>query len=324
MTQETAPDIYGVYGFLSASGVMDLGNRKGGSNYSNFRVKYDDRLEPEHDLFARGGKDIAENHADGTGGGAATTLTGSGTLVILHPLGSFSDNNSGKQFNLDWDGDVVVIGYPKDRSSGVGNNDRIDNLLYISRAEWNVNGNVMLLTQGSTEAWLEMSGTNSRPAKLDITGSLLLFGEAGTQESEIDIESHAQLKVDGLVAAFGSRLEIENQSSSNTTFEVNGTMALGFPSDSTRGDDLLWKVKGDAKFNFDQEKVEAAVESLSSLQSNLNLSGTNLESLGFTQRATIARARWTVAQFQAARQALLDADHPIGVDRDLILETMMD
>lgn len=37
--------IFGVYGFLSAGGIVDLGDRTGGSTYNNFRVKYDPRLE---------------------------------------------------------------------------------------------------------------------------------------------------------------------------------------------------------------------------------------------------------------------------------------
>lgn len=37
--------IFGVYGFLSAGGIMDLGARSGGSNYNNFRVKYDPRIQ---------------------------------------------------------------------------------------------------------------------------------------------------------------------------------------------------------------------------------------------------------------------------------------
>jgi hypothetical protein len=36
--------VFGVYGFLSAGGIMDLGNRTAGDNYNNFRVKYDPRL----------------------------------------------------------------------------------------------------------------------------------------------------------------------------------------------------------------------------------------------------------------------------------------
>lgn len=36
--------IFGVYGFLSAGGIMDLGDRAGGANYNNFRVTYDPRL----------------------------------------------------------------------------------------------------------------------------------------------------------------------------------------------------------------------------------------------------------------------------------------
>ncbi|MCW8139987.1 MAG: hypothetical protein KIT58_13905 [Planctomycetota bacterium] len=273
--------------------------------------------------FHQGGANLTQNHADGTGGGPATTISGKGTLVILHPVGSFSDNNNGKQFNLNWEGNVVVIGYPKDRSPGVGTNSGTDNLLYISRATWNVDGNLILLTQGNTEASLEMQGTSTNPANLTVNGSVLLFGEASTQESEIDIEAHANFTVNGLVAAFGSRIEIENQNSTNTTFKVNGTMALGFPSGSTRNDDLKWQVKGDADFVFDEQKVESAIKGLSALQSNLNLTGTQLQSLDFKQRATVTRSAATAAQFLADRQALVEASKPLGVDIDLILNTMM-
>lgn len=37
--------IFGVFGFLSAGGIMDLGNRTAGDFYNNFRVKYDSRLQ---------------------------------------------------------------------------------------------------------------------------------------------------------------------------------------------------------------------------------------------------------------------------------------
>jgi hypothetical protein len=37
--------IFGVYGFLSAGGILDLGPRAAGSSYENFRVQYDARLQ---------------------------------------------------------------------------------------------------------------------------------------------------------------------------------------------------------------------------------------------------------------------------------------
>lgn len=36
--------VFGVFGFLSAGGIMDLGNRTGGQYYNNYRVRYDPRL----------------------------------------------------------------------------------------------------------------------------------------------------------------------------------------------------------------------------------------------------------------------------------------
>lgn len=292
---------------------------KGGTfNFDNQTVLLDTSK------FSASGDKITEAHADGTGG-TPTTITGSGTLVILHPVGSFNESNDGQMFNLDWDGDVVVIGYPGDRgkNGGVGSNSPTDNLLYMSRSDWKIDGNLMLLTQGSTEASLEMRGASKdKTAKLEVNGSVMIFGEASSREAEIDIESHAHFKVNGLVAVFGSRVELENQSSSNTVFEVNGTMALGFPDNSSRTDDLFWQVKGAATFRFDQENVEAAIEDLAALQSDLNLSGSNLESLGFTQRATLPRSGTSLAVFQAERQALLDDGHKVGVDKDLILATM--
>lgn len=37
--------VWGVRGFLSAGGIMELGKRKGGRNYENFRVRYDERFK---------------------------------------------------------------------------------------------------------------------------------------------------------------------------------------------------------------------------------------------------------------------------------------
>ena len=55
-------------------------------------------------MFYQGGDSATDNHD--------RSLRGSGTLVIMHPIGSSTDNANGKQFNLDWDGDVFVVGYP--------------------------------------------------------------------------------------------------------------------------------------------------------------------------------------------------------------------
>lgn len=243
-------------------------------------------------MFYQGGGSMTSNHAGEAGG---SQINGAGTLVILHPIGSTTDNANGKSFNLNWTGDVIVIGYPKDRSTGVGQNSATDNMLYLSRADWNVTGNVMVLSAGATEASLELQGTSPNPANINVTGSLLLFGEATTQESEIDIEAHANFNVNGLVGVYGSRVEIENQSSTNTTLKINGTLAMGFPTDSTRNDDLTLEVRGDADFNFNRQTVEAAITNLAALQQNLTLTNNNLQTLTFLMRNTVLRSptSWT-------------------------------
>jgi len=173
-------------------------------------------------LFQGGSDSVTDNHN--------RTITGRGTLVILHPIGSRTDNANGKQFNLNWDGDVIVLGYPDDTTSGVGNNSRTDNLLYLSRADWNVNGNLILLSSGTTEASLEMRGTGSDTANLTVNGSLLMFAEATGREAEIDIEANANMTVNGIVGVYGKRAELENQDGgTGTNWTINGTLAVGLP-----------------------------------------------------------------------------------------------
>jgi hypothetical protein len=175
-------------------------------------------------------------------------------------------------FNLDWDGDVFVIGYPKDRS-GVGQNSGTDNLLYISRSDWNIDGNLVLVTAGQTEASLEMRGTGSDKANLTVNGALLIFAEATGREAEIDIESHANFTVNGLCGVYGSRVELENQSHSSTNWLINGTLAIGLPDPNSRSDDLRLKVKGNAKYQFNMSTVQNATTGLTNLQSSIDLGG---------------------------------------------------
>lgn len=210
--------------------------------------------------FQGGSDSVTDNHD--------RTITGEGTLVVLHPIGSKTDNANGKQFNLNWKGDVIVLGYPKDTTTGVGNNSRTDNLLYLSRADWNVEGNVILLSSGSTEASLEMRGTGSDTANLTVDGSLLLFAEATGREAEIDIEANANMTVNGIVGVYGKRAELENQDGgTGTNWTINGTLAVGLPGDRTTSSEL--QVEGQADFNFNLDNVNAATENLAELQNDL-------------------------------------------------------
>lgn len=266
--------------------------------------------------FHGGHESMTDNHGDS---GAGRTITGAGTLVILHPIGSKNDNTNGKMINLNWEGDVFVIGYPADRSTGVGTNASTDNLLYVSRADWNIDGNLVVLTAGSTEASLEVNGNGGAgQASVVVNGSVMMFGEAGTNEAEIDIETGAYFEVNGFLGLYGSRIELENQSSTSTDFKVNGTMALGFPLDSTRNDDLRFKVRGRAQFTYNQANVEAAIESLAQLQSQIDLNNTDLDSLDFESHGMVSKntSNWDAWQLELADIIANGTEH--GVDIALI------
>lgn len=316
------------YSGAAADGVVvvhELATVKDGAGMGKPRIvtnhTFGDTANPQTVLldtskFYGGHESLTDNHGDS---GAGRTITGAGTLVILHPIGSKNDNTNGKMINLDWEGDVFVIGYPVDRSSGAGTNAATDNLLYVSRADWNIDGNLVVLTRGNTEASLEVNGNGgSGQASVVVNGSVLMFGEASTQEAEIDIETGAYFEVNGFVGLYGSRIELENQSSSSTDFKVNGTMALGFPTDSTRNDDLTFKVRGRAQFTYDQTKVEAAIDSLAQLQSQINLTNTDLDSLDFESHGMVSKntSNWEAWQLELADIIANGTEH--GVDLALI------
>ena len=60
--------IWGVYGFLSAGGILDLGERELGVNYQNVRIKYDERLDQGAISF------VGMPPAPGEGGGLGLTV----------------------------------------------------------------------------------------------------------------------------------------------------------------------------------------------------------------------------------------------------------
>ena len=260
-------------------------------------------------LFQGGSDQVTDNHD--------RTITGRGTLVILHPIGSKTDNANGKQFNLNWEGDVIVLGYPDDTTSGVGNNSSTDNLLYLSRADWNVNGNVILLSSGSTEASLELRGTGADTANLTVNGSLLLFAEATGREAEIDIEANANMTVNGIVGVYGKRAELENQNGgTGTNWTINGTLAVGLPDNTTTSAEL--QVEGAANFNFNLDNVTTATESLANLQQNLTF--TNEIPNGFTYGAQswLLEDRALYTTFEGDLPARLLAGEDLFVDPDLM------
>jgi hypothetical protein len=263
-------------------------------------------------VFAGGAENIASSHGDAGG----STLTGKGTLVILHPVGSKTDNTNGKMFNLNWEGDVFIVGYPKDRSTGVGNNSPTDNMLYLSRADWSVDGNLVVVTAGATEASLELGGS-SNVATLDVKGSLLMFAEATGKEVDFELEANAEVNISGLFGLYGSRVEFENANAASTSFVVNGTMAVGLPADNDKSNDLELDFKGQTRFGFNMAMVESAVAGLAALQGKLDLTNDELSSLDFTSHATLLRQDVDRAWFEALAAEATTLS-PRGVDRALI------
>jgi len=260
--------------------------------------------------FQGGSDQVTDNHG--------RTITGAGTLVVLHPIGSKTDNANGKQFNLDWDGDVIVVGYPDDTTSGVGNNSRTDNLLYISRADWNVDGNVILLSSGTTEASLEMRGTGSDTANLTVNGSLLLFAEATGREAEIDIEGNANMTVNGIVGVYGKRAELENQDAgTGTNWTINGTLAVGLPDDNNTTSARL-DVDGQANFNFNLDNVNSATENLAELQADLNFQNEIPNGFTYGAQSWLLENKALYTNFEGDLPARVLAGEDLFVDTDLM------
>ena len=106
-------------------------------------------------------------------------------------------------FTLDWTGDVFVIGYPEDLQ-GVGENQGTGNLAYLSKADWNIAGNLLVLSSGQTEAARELGGTPEVPSTLEVTGTVLIMGEATAHEAELDLENYSSIEVRGLLGLYAT------------------------------------------------------------------------------------------------------------------------
>lgn len=260
-------------------------------------------------LFQGGSDQVTDNHG--------RTITGAGNLIILHPIGSKTDNANGKQFNLNWEGNVIVVGYPDDTTSGVGNNSRTDNLLYISRADWNVDGNVILLSSGSTEASLEMRGTGADTANLTVNGSLLMFAEATGREAEIDIEANANMTVNGIVGVYGKRAELENQDGgTGTNWTINGTLAVGLPNNTTTSAEL--QVEGAANFNFNLDNVNSATENLAELQAELTFQNEIPNGFSYGAQSWLLENKTLYNNFEGDLPTRVLAGEDLFVDTDLM------
>ena len=211
--------------------------------------------------------DIGSDNVFGSDG---QTVTGSGSLIVKHTLRPGKD---GTNLNLNWDGDVFVVGFDGDGSD----------LLYLHGTRATINGNLILLSSDNTEASLEARDSNGRPSDLTVNGALLTLAEAASHESEVEVEGSSSITVNGLLGLYGSRIELE-ASSSNTSLTVNGTLAVGMAQDVdpdvARNDDFEFQMDGAVSIVYDKDLVSSASDRLADLQMELfDSSDTNVYDL---------------------------------------------
>lgn len=175
------------------------------------------------------------------------TVTGHGTLIIHHTC------NPSRNLNLNWTGDIYIIGYDGDG----------DDLFYPYGIDATINGNMILLSDDGTEASFEPIGGSN----ITINGALLTLAESGSHESEVEMEGSSHLTVNGLLGMFGSRIELEI-SDSGSSLTVNGAMAIGTATDVSRRDDFEFQMDGDVSIIYDQPLVDGAVAGLANLPVN--------------------------------------------------------
>ncbi|MFN0059682.1 MAG: hypothetical protein ACKVX7_14590 [Planctomycetota bacterium] len=195
------------------------------------------------------------------------TITGNGTLIIKHTT------RPRKNLNLNWTGDIYVLGYDGDGGD----------LLYTFGTQGTINGNLVLLASDTTEASLEVMNSSStyvptgsrRPSNLTINGSVLCLAEANSHETELEVESSSSLTVNGLVAMFGSRIEIE-ASGATSNLTINGSLSVGMAQELAavdRIDDFEIEATGNLNITYNESLVTSALAGLQALETGLDLGG---------------------------------------------------
>ncbi len=237
------------------------------------------------------------------------TITGSGTLIIKHTI------KHRYNLNFNWDGDVVIIGYDGDGSD----------LLYTYGSNMTINGNLILLAGDTTEASFEIAdsvssyvgGGDERKSLITVNGGVLCLAEAGSHETEIEVEDSSELHVNGFVGMYGSRVEIE--ANSGTVLNVTGTFAAGLP-DSGRSDDFFFQLSGDVNLAYDKTIAEDAINGLTELQADVDLSGSTggVTYNKFMFTAAISSEAGSSISDLAMYHQLMGAGAEMGVDMDSI------
>ena len=188
------------------------------------------------------------------------TIEGNGTLIIKHTMKP--DNN----LNLNWDGDVYVLGYDGDGSD----------LFYPRGLNATINGNLVLLASDHTEASFEMKNSSQRKTDITVNGGVLVLAEPTSHEAEVEVENTSTLTINGLLGAYGSRIELESRDSGSKFF-VNGALAVGMAQEldgsSYRDDDFEMEFGGKFFVTYDEALANSAVAALGELEFSFEIDG---------------------------------------------------
>ena len=199
-----------------------------------------------------GAPEITFINVDEAGSGVlnGATITGTGILVIQHTV-------KPDDLNLNWDGDVYIIGYSGD-----------DDDLFYPRGDSDitVNGNFVLLADSDTEASFE----SKDDAVVTVNGAMMVLAEAASHEAEIETEENSVLNVNGIVSLYGSRIELEARDSS-AGYNIQGNLTAGVALDTTRGDEFTFDMNGNVDIAYDEDYVRNGIDALKRMEMNLGL-----------------------------------------------------
>jgi len=181
------------------------------------------------------------------------TVTGAGVLVIHHTV-------LPSNLTLDWIGDVFVLGHADTINGG-------DDLFYPrGDSDITINGSFVMLADGDTEASFESKDS----AQVTVNGVFLSLAEATSHEAEIETEGSSTLNVNGVVALFGSRVELE-ASGSASSYNITGSLSIGIADDNHRSDEFLFDMRGNVDIRWDDDNVATGIASMIQLESNLGI-----------------------------------------------------
>lgn len=210
-------------------------------------------------------------------------LKGSGTLIVKQKLKLLGSD-------LEWDGDVIVIG------------EHATVELQHSNADLRVKGTLAFTQRQGSQAELQLlSG-----ADVHVDGALVMLND---EQSEIEMHNHTDLNVRGILAIFAEKHQVWGHDSAD--LNVDGSLAFVVPSDATGGE-MKWEFRQGAEMTLtmDDEAFEAGLAILSAF------AGGAFNELEPSQQSLSETARWEVvgSAARAAQQAQIDAGQALGIE----------